>query len=312
MPTSGGNSGAGASGAGASGGSSMRNFDHVFVVALENHDEVEIIGDTKDAPYINSTLVANYARASKFTDVLDLGVPSEPHYVLMEAGTNAFADRTFTNDDDPSASNSTSSTDHLVAQMKSATPAVSFMAYQEGLDASTGACPIHSSGNYAPKHDPFVFFRDVAGSPPSASNAYCVAHHRPMTSLAADIANDAVANYNFVTPNLCNDMHGGTSCASSNTIRSGDDWLKANLPAMIEYASAHRGVIFIVFDEGSSTLTLPFIAIGSSVKRGYVGGVTYSHRSLVKSIERIFGLPILPKVASDNDFADLFMNGGFP
>jgi len=48
------------------------------------------------------------------------------------------------------------------------------------------------------------------------------------------------------------------------------------------------------------------------VKKAYVGGVTYSHRSLAKSIERIFGLPILPKVASDNDFADLFMNGGFP
>jgi acid phosphatase len=107
-------------------------------------------------------------------------------------------------------------------------------------------------------------------------------------------------------------MHGASGCQNSNTIRSGDDWLKANLPAMIDYSNAHRGVIFVVFDEGSATLTLPFIAIGPGVKKGYVGGVQYTHRSLIKSVERIFGLPLLAKVAGDDDFADLFESGRFP
>jgi hypothetical protein len=307
-----GTGGASAGGASGTGGSSASSIQHVFVVTLENHDEVQIIGSMADAPYINGTLVKNYASASQFADILDLGVPSEPHYVLMEAGTNAFSDRTFTGDGDPTASNSTASTEHLVTQMKNAQSPISFMSYQEGLDSSTGACPIHSSGYYAAKHDPFVFFQDVAGSPPSASNAYCVAHHKPMTSLAADLKNDAVAAYNFITPNLCNDMHGASGCPSSNTIRAGDDWLGANLPAMIDYANGHHGVIFLVWDEGSATLTMPFLAVGPGVKKGYVGNVRYTHRSLVKSVERIFGLPALAKVAGDQDFADLFESGRFP
>ena len=45
-----------------------------------------------------------------------------------------------------------------------ASPPVSWMGYMEGLDSSTGACPVNSSGFYAAKHDPFVFFQDVAGS----------------------------------------------------------------------------------------------------------------------------------------------------
>lgn len=68
----------------------MGTIQNVFVVAMENHDQTQIIGDTTDAPYINGTLVPAYASTSKFTDLLPLAIPSEPHYVWMEAGTNVF------------------------------------------------------------------------------------------------------------------------------------------------------------------------------------------------------------------------------
>jgi hypothetical protein len=44
------------------------------------------------------------------------------------------------------------------------------------------------------------------------------------------------------------------------------------------------------------------------------GAVAYGHRSLFKSLEEIFGLPIVPTVAAANDFADLFevRPGPFP
>ncbi|HEX3595969.1 MAG TPA: alkaline phosphatase family protein [Polyangiaceae bacterium] len=286
------------------------HIEHVFVIAMENHDQSQIVGDSADAPYINDTLIKNYASTSKFVDTLDLAIPSEPHYVLVESGTNAFADVTFTGDGNPSDVNSTASTEHLVTQMKAAN--VSWMSYQEGLDATSGACPIDSSGFYAPKHDPFIFFQDVSGSPPSGTNAYCVAHHAPASQLAADLASDAVAAYNFITPNLCNDMHGAAGCPNSNSIRSGDDWLGANLPALITYAAAHKGVVFVLWDEGAATLSIPFLAIGPTVKKNYVGNVKYTHGSVVKSVERIFGLPYLAKVAGENDFTDLFEPGSFP
>ncbi len=285
---------------------------HVFVIAMENHDSTQIYGNTSNAPYINNTLLPKYAHATSFNDALALSIPSEPHYVYIEAGTNAFSDHTFTTDSDPSSSNSTNSTAHLATQIKNATTGVTWRTYQEGLNGSTGSCPIHSSGFYAAKHDPFVFYQDVSGSPPSATNAACAAHHRAYSAFSGDLAASDVASYTFITPDLCHDMHGASGCPNSNLVQQGDQWLQAELPRIISYANANHGVIFIEWDEGSSTLKMPFLAIGPGVKVGYAGGVSYSHASIVKSIEVILGLPTLSKVSSANGLSDLFQTGQYP
>jgi hypothetical protein len=285
---------------------------YVFVIAMENHDARDIYGNTTDAPYINNTLIPQYAIATNFSDELAASIPSEPHYVWMDAGTNAFSDHTFTTDNDPSRKNSTSSSAHLATQIKNAANGVTWLAYQEGITSSTGLCPIVSSGFYAAKHDPFVFFQDVSGSPPSTSNAYCVAHHKDLSALAGDLASGAVATYNFITPNLCNDMHGATGCPDSNTIRSGDNWLKNNLPALISFVNTNQGVIYITWDEGESTTLMPFLAVGPHVKVGYSGAVAYTHSSMLKSREESLQVPVLSTVSAANDFADLFQAGFFP
>ena len=280
---------------------------------MENEAAQSVYGSS-DAPYLNG-LISKYAHATAFNDPLPDAIPSEPHYVWMEAGTNAFSDATFTTDSDPSASNSTKSTAHLVTQMAAASPAVSWMSYQEGLNSATGACPVHSSGFYVAKHDPFVFFQDVSGSPPSASNAACAAHHQAYTTAAFGqaLAAGSVAQYNFITPNVCDDMHGDSSCPSSNVIAAGDAWLSANLPPIINFVNAHQGVLFVMWDEpeGGSPL-MPFVAIGPGVKTGYTGSVAYTHGSFTKSIDEIFGLPILPTVTGNSDLADLFQSAMFP
>ncbi|MFL6263484.1 MAG: alkaline phosphatase family protein [Thermoanaerobaculia bacterium] len=287
-------------------------IQHVFVIAMENHDASQIYGNTTNAPYINNTLIPGYAHATNFNDPLALSIPSEPHYVYMEAGTNAFSDHTFTSDSDPSSTNSTGSTAHLVTQIKNSTNNVTWITYQEGQNSTTGACPIASSGFYAAKHDPFVFFRDVSGNPPSKTNTYCSSHSKPYSSFATDLAANNMADYVFITPNQCHDMHGQTGCPSSNTIKSGDDWLKAELPRIINWVNLHNGVIFIVWDEGSSTSKIPFLAVGPGVKTGYTGAVSYDHGSIIKSVEEIFGLPLLSTVSGKNDLADLFNAGFFP
>jgi hypothetical protein len=285
---------------------------HVFVIAMENHDASQIYGNTTNAPYINNTLIPAYAHSTNFNDALALSVPSEPHYVFIEAGTNAFSDHTFTTDSDPSSSNSTTSTSHVATQIKNATNGVTWRSYQEGLNSSTGSCPIHSSGFYAAKHDPFVFFKDVAGSPPSATNATCAAHHRAYSSFSADLAAGDVASYTFITPDLCHDMHGASGCPNSNLVQQGDQWLQSELPRIINYVNANAGVIFIEWDEGSSTLKMPFLAIGPGVKAGYTSTVSYGHASIVKSVEAILGLPTLSKVSSANALSDLFKAGQYP
>jgi hypothetical protein len=230
----------------------------------------------------------------------------------MEAGTNAFSDTTFTGDGDPTSTNSTSSTAHLVTQIKNATNGVTWRTYQEGQNSSTGNCPIHTSGFYHAKHNPFVFFKDVSGNPPSASNSYCSSHSRPYSSFASDLAAGDVASYTFITPNQCNDMHGQSGCPNSNTIKAGDDWLKAQLPQIITYANAHAGVIFITWDEGSSTTKMAFLAVGPGVKVNYTGTVSYTHSSMVKSVEAILQIPTLSKVSGANALSDLFKSGQYP
>jgi hypothetical protein len=286
------------------GGGASRPF--IFVIAMENHSSAGIYGSAS-APYINGVLLPQYAHAADFEDELP-GVPSEPHYVWMEAGTNSFADSTFTTDDAPSAENSTASTAHLATQIRDAAGGVDWMAYQEGIGDATGACPIHAAGTYTPQHNPFVFFQDVAGAPPAADNAYCAVHHRPLDALAGDLSSRAVKAYNFVTPDVCHDMHGGAGC-SDDTVRAGDDWLSGAMPALISFVNDNGGVVLIVWDEHG---TLPFLAVGPDVKTGYAGSVRYDHGSLLRSVEEMLGLPVLPAAASKADVGDLFVGGALP
>jgi phospholipase C len=285
-------------------------IQHVFVIVLENHGASDIYGNTTSAPYINNTLIPSFGRATNFIDKLP-SLNSEPHYVWMEAGTNAFSDHTFTTDSDASSSNSTASTAHLSTQIIAA--GSTWLSYQESINSTSGACPIASSGNYAAKHDPFVFFRDVSGATPSKTNAFCVAHHKALTALATDLANNTVAAYNFITPNLCHDMHSNSCTGSSDPIKQGDTWLSQNVPAIISYVNAHQGVLFIVWDEpAGSTGTIPLIVVGPHVKANHVSSIQYSHSSLVKSVEQILALPFLATVSSENTFTDFFDAGFFP
>jgi hypothetical protein len=287
------------------------SIQHVFVIAMENADAATVY-DSANWPYLDHQLLPQAARALAFQDELPIGVPSEPHYVWMEAGTNAFADHTFTTDDPPSAANSTDASNHFVTQLAQAENGADWISYQEGLDAATGACPLASGGFYRPNHDPFLFFRDIVGTPPSKIAAACVAHHRPLSALAGDLAAGSANAYSFITPNLCHDGHGASGCPSSNLAQAADQWLSETLPSLIAFANANGGVIFLVWDEGASSRLLPFVAVGSHVKRGYAGSVSYSHGSLLKSLEELLGVPILPSVSAASDFGDLFEAGTFP
>ncbi|MEO6771885.1 MAG: alkaline phosphatase family protein [Kofleriaceae bacterium] len=277
----------------------------VFVIVFENESSSAIYGNAA-APYINNTIKGESAYATMFTDELPANVPSEPHYVWMEAGTNKFTDITFGSDADASAGNSTASTQHLVTQLETA--GLDWRSYQEDLPA---ACPIASSGFYAAKHDPFVFFTDISGSPPSKSNAHCAAHHKAYSAFAADLAAGTMPAYVFITPNLCNDMHGAIGCPLTSEITQGDTWLSTELPPIVAYATAHDSTIYIIWDEGSSTQVMPFFAIGPHVKTG-MSTTAYSHSALLKSVEEQLGVPVLASVTAATDFAGMFEAGSFP
>ena len=283
----------------------------IIVIPFENKSDAQIFGNTTDAPYINSLLTATAARATNMQDELP-AAPSEPHYIWMEAGTNALGDHTFSGDGDPTATNSTNSTAHLVTQLTAA--GRTWTSYQE--DITTGACPIASSGVFAAKHDPMVFFQDVVGSPPSASNAGCGAHHKAIGDFAADLQAGTIPNYAFVTPNLCHDMHGDLTCPSlvltAANITAGDTWLSTNLPPMIAYSHTHDTVIILVWDEGDSTNKVPLLVIGDQVKGGTTSNIAYTHSSMLRTVEELLGVPVLPAAATATNLGAMFQPGYLP
>lgn len=285
---------------------------HVIVIAMENTDARSIYGNTRDAPYINRKLKPIAARARNFIDILPLSVPSQPHYVLMQAGTRTFADLTFTNSSDPSAQYSTASHAHLIRQLRQSNwrKRPTWMAYQQGMNANTGACPIDSDGLYVARHNPFVYFQDISGNPPDKNNAYCAAHHKPLSALSADLDANRIANYVFITPDLCNDMH--DQCSAPSRIRAGDAWLERRMPKLLSWVKDRKAVIFIIWDEGRDTNRLPFFAIGPGVKKGFASDVELDHRSYVKSLLQIFGAPVLPAVKDAKNFSSLFKAGQYP
>lgn len=138
------------------------------------------------------------------------------------------------NDAAPS-SNRRATKHHLTAQLEA--KKIPWKAYAEGISAT--GCPLTASGLYDPKHTPQLYFDDVTDTN-QASSAYCQAHVRPFTEFETDLGANTVARYNFITPNLCDDMHGnGFSGACSllakdaGEIKLGDDWLAANVPKIL-------------------------------------------------------------------------------
>src|SRR5262249_21786743 len=61
--------------------------------------------------------------------------------------------------------------------------------------------------NYAAKHNPMVFFTDSNGGNNSTPSNPLSKQYAPLQQLMIDLDNDAVADYNWITPNQYNDMH---------------------------------------------------------------------------------------------------------
>ncbi len=279
---------------------------------MENHNWSDIKGSSS-APYINGTLLPESSYCTNYFDNPAANHPSEPNYIWLEAATDTFSDNqdTWSCDCDPSASNSTASTQHLATLLKGA--GHTWHEYAE--DMPSGVCPVSSSGQYAVKHVPFLFFQDISGNPPSTSTTGdCTANVKPFTALAGDLSAGTVADYNFITPNLCNDMHGALGCPA-DTIKAGDDWLKTNIPAIMGSSVYANSAIFITWDESEGGENpIGMIVLSPFAKGGgYTSGVKYYHSSMVRTVQEVFGVtPLLNDAANQPPLSDLFKAGMYP
>jgi phosphatidylinositol-3-phosphatase len=297
--------------------------------------------------------------------------PSEPNYLWMEGGTNYG----ILDDDDPfvdTPPNSQSTTMHLSTLLTNA--GKTWRSYQEDTDLTTPPpFPAHPapttnvplseadwtvplvsfSGsfttgpnayngslqfNYAAKHNPMVFFDDTNGGPPpnTASSNPLSTHYAPLQQFATDLANNTVADYNWITPDQFNDMHTALSAGykgltgDAANIKQGDDFLSQIVPIiMASKAYKDHGVIILWWDESEKdgttgdnqddfNHTIPEIIISSRAHPNvnglpYASPLDFTHSSDLRTLQNIFHVgPYLGDAANAIDLSDLFQSGSVP
>ncbi len=184
--------------------------------------------------------------------------------------------------------------------------------------------------NYAAKHDGSLFFTATnGGNDPSTSNPEA-SHYAPLQQFALDLSSNAVAKYNWITPDQFNDMHtaltGGFNYNGTHytgdaaEIAQGDNFLSILIPMiMASQAYQNNGEIVIWNDEteGETTSTTGFTSteiIISPLAKGnaYTNNISYTHSSDLLTNEDIFGQSCLADACNATPLNDLFKAGAIP
>ncbi|HEY6525701.1 MAG TPA: alkaline phosphatase family protein, partial [Solirubrobacteraceae bacterium] len=193
---------------------------HVAVIVMENEEYGDIIG-SRQTPFINA-LARRYALAQSMYAITH---PSLPNYLALTGGSTFGIDSDCTDCRVPSATS-------LADQLSGAH--LSWKAYMENLPHACyrGA----GAGEYAKKHDPFMYYGRVAQNP-----AQC-AHVVALSELAGDERAHTIPRFAWITPNLCHDMH---DCSPVQ----GDAFLARLVPPLLA-ALGPRGLLVLTWDEG--------------------------------------------------------------
>jgi len=148
------------------------------------------------------------------------------------------------------------------------------------------------TGTYARKHKPAISFTDISASPARCSRITNFTHFDP-----------AAADFSFIAPNLCNDMH---DCS----VATGDAFLQNFVPAILNSSALQQnGVLFIVWDEGEGVLSsnqVMALIIANDVPPGFQSAIAHNHYSLLRTIEDTWGLGCLNQTCTANNLGEFF------
>jgi phosphatidylinositol-3-phosphatase len=261
---------------------------HVFVVVLENKTFSTTFGSTSPVPYLTQTLAGQGAQLSGYYGT---GHVSLDNYISMLSGqagspqtiTDCATYADFTQTSTTLAANSQAlgsgcvypaSVQTLADQLTAANltwkgymgdmgndparesgtcghPTLNTTDLTQTAEAPSSAVPLGDM--YATRHDPFMYFHSIIDSPVCQTN---------VVNMQNNLANDlksvfTTANFNFITPNLCDDGH-DSPCANGQPggYTSINAFLTQWIP-MIMASPAYQadGLLIINFDESNYTLS---------------------------------------------------------
>jgi hypothetical protein len=229
---------------------------HIAVIAMENEEYRDIIG-SRQTPFINA-LARRYALAASMYAITH---PSLPNYLAVTGGSTFGIDSDCTDCRVPSA---TSLADQLSAAH------LSWKAYMEDLPhpCYRGA----TAGEYAKKHDPFMYYDRVAQNPAQCARVV------GLTELTRDEQTHTLPRFAWITPNLCHDMH---DCAP----RQGDAFLAHLVPALLE-GLGPRGLLILTWDEGTTDDGCCRLAAGGHIATILAGPVAAPGAHLTNAVDQ--------------------------
>lgn len=249
-------------------------FDHVFVVMMENQDYGGIIGNTAQAPYINSLL----SQGANLTSAYGLSHPSDENYTGMAAGTMAHQVGNTTD-----AQNPVQQVGDLVSNAGG-----TWRTYEQ---SANGPCDLGSQYTYTVDDTPFHNFQDVANNQDA-----CQEHVQPLSQMATDLRSAATTPaFSWFSASDCYDQEG---CG----IPQGDAWLQQTLPGIFHSPAwtQQRSLLIITWDEDAADAqpnleNVPTLILGSqgTVKAGSTSAQRYTLYSLLRTTEAALNLPSL-------------------
>ncbi|HEY7849201.1 MAG TPA: alkaline phosphatase family protein, partial [Ktedonobacterales bacterium] len=207
--------------------------------------------------------------------------------------------------DDASYTQNAVNAPYLGSQLEAAH--LTWKSYQQGLPAPgyTGETASSAGNVYASKHNPFMNFLTYY---PESQRAAELANVVPAEQLATDLNSGAAPNFSFITPGLCEDMHGDPACGNEDTlISAGDNFANDTVTQIMRSSLWSQGAnaIIITWDESSLGVTfgpsgitadgghVPTIVIANHGPRGVKDGAAYNHYALLLTIQDAFGLDCL-------------------
>ena len=285
--------------AGASPGPSPAGrYGHIFVIVEENHGYTDVIGNPA-APNLTA-LASKYGVATHYFAVTH---PSEPNYIALLGGSPFNV-----KDDNPYYVNRVAAPS-LIRQLDHA--GISWKAYLQGLPhpGYQGICyPANCNGE--PDKDPlYVSKHNAIANFTTSLNAADWSRQVPIGQLGHDLSSGHVPAFSWVIPDECHDQHGDPPyCIDSGNpgdpqdqrlVAFGDRYL-GHLVAQITHAAfwaRGNNAIDIVYDEGDNNAhgggRVADVVITSHGPRHLKAHAFYSHYSLLRTIQRNFGLPCL-------------------
>lgn len=275
LATAGGGSGQGAAPT-VSSSSFPTPIRHVIIVVLENENLATVLAH---GPF-EEHLVHTYASASSYYAICH---PSSPNYLSITSG------KAWQCGTDSYHVYSTTDLGTLVD-----TAGLTWKAYDESMPTP---CDTKNSGLYAVRHNPFVYYSDVA-----SSASFCRSHDVNSKYFNESAASNTLPSLSFYTPNLCDDGHNycgsGASTPAKKTAQA-DRWLKGWLSPLLNESSFSNSVFLITFDEsgnsdagynGTAGGLVYLAAVSPDARAGYVLTTNASHYNLLTTTEWLLGL----------------------